>query len=115
MLRAALRRLRPLVDGLVELALPSLCAACGALTDGDAPLCERCEGTLDPVKTQNAADNALVGNADDVAQQICDRFHPDDRLMLWFDFFNHDAARVIADMEAFMTQVVPKVRERVTA
>ena len=72
------------------------------------------EGTLDPAKTQNAADNSLVGNADDVARQICERFHPDDRLMLWFDFFNHDAARVIADMEAFMTQVAPKVRERVT-
>ena len=73
------------------------------------------EGTLDPAKTQNAADNSLVGNADDIAQQICERFHPDDRLMLWFDFFNHDAARVIADMEAFMTQVAPKVRERMSA
>lgn len=73
------------------------------------------EGTLDPAKTQDAADNSLVGNADDIAQQICERFHPDDRLMLWFDFFNHDAARVIADMEAFMTRVAPKVRERVSA
>ncbi len=67
------------------------------------------EGTLDPAKTQNAADNSLVGNAADVAQQIRERFHPDDRLMLWFDFFNHDAARVVADMEAFMTQVAPQV------
>ncbi len=73
------------------------------------------EGTLDPERTRKAADNSLVGNAEDVAQQICDRFHPDDRLMLWFDFFNHDAARVIANMEAFMTHVVPRVRERVSA
>jgi len=68
------------------------------------------EGTLDPAKVDNAADNALVGNPDDVAAQILDRFHPDDRLMLWFDFFEHDAARVIADMEAFVSHVAPKVR-----
>ncbi|GMV42266.1 MAG: hypothetical protein AMXMBFR64_39820 [Myxococcales bacterium] len=65
------------------------------------------EGTIDPAKVENAADNALVGDAREVAAQITERFHPDDRLMLWFDFFNHDVGRVIANMEAFMTQVVP--------
>ena len=35
-----------------------------------------------------ATDNAVVGNAEDVSQQILERFHTDDRLMLWFDFFN---------------------------
>jgi luciferase-like monooxygenase len=70
------------------------------------------EGTLDPKKVENAADNALVGNAGDVADQVVERFHPDDRLMLWFDFFNHDSNRVIANMEAFMRQVAPRVRER---
>lgn len=69
------------------------------------------EGTLDPRKVAGAADNALVGNADDVARKVVERFHPEDRLMLWFDFFNHDSARVIANMEAFMTQVAPRVRE----
>lgn len=69
------------------------------------------EGTIDPAKVTNAADNALVGDAQEVAAQIVERFHPDDRLMLWFDFFNHDAGRVIANMEAFMTQVAPRVRE----
>ena len=68
------------------------------------------EGTLDPKKVANAADNALVGNAEDIANQILERFHPQDRLMLWFDFFNHDSKRVIANMEAFMTQVAPRVR-----
>jgi alkanesulfonate monooxygenase SsuD/methylene tetrahydromethanopterin reductase-like flavin-dependent oxidoreductase (luciferase family) len=69
------------------------------------------EGTLDPKKVEGAADNALVGNAEDVAQQILKRFHPDDRLMLWFDFFNHDSARVIRNMEAFRRLVAPRIVE----
>ncbi|UCE01695.1 MAG: LLM class flavin-dependent oxidoreductase [Candidatus Latescibacterota bacterium] len=68
------------------------------------------EGTLDPQKVERAADNAVVGNADDVSTQILERFHPEDRLMLWFDFFNHDSARVVANMEAFMDRVVPRLR-----
>lgn len=67
------------------------------------------EGTLDPSKVERAANNAIIGNADEIAEQIKARFHPDDRLMLWFDFFNHDSARVVANMEAFKHQVVPKV------
>ncbi len=46
------------------------------------------EGTLDPHKVAAATENALVGNAEEIAQQVRERFHPDDRLMLWFDFFN---------------------------
>lgn len=68
------------------------------------------EGTLDPAKVERAADNALIGNADDVIEQARDRFHADDRLMLWFDFFNHDNDRVIANMEAFMGKVAPQLR-----
>lgn len=67
------------------------------------------QGTIDPKKVENAADNALIGNAEDVAAQILERFHPEDRLMLWFDFFNHDADRVIRNMEAFMKSVQPLV------
>lgn len=69
------------------------------------------DGTLDRTRVENAADNALVGNAEDVAAQILDRYHPDDRLMLWFDFFNHDNARVLANMEAFRRDVVPRLRD----
>ena len=29
--------------------------------------------------------------------------------MLWFDFFDHDSARVISRMEAFMRDVAPRV------
>ena len=65
------------------------------------------EGTLDPRKVDEAADNAVVGDAEDVAAQLASRYHPDDRLMLWFDFFNHDCARVVRNMEAFMQKVAP--------
>ena len=68
------------------------------------------EGTLDPSKVQRAADNALIGNPAEVASQVLDRFHPDDRLMCWFDFFNHDSERVIRNMEAWWSEVVPLLR-----
>lgn len=61
---------------------------------------------------EGAADNALIGNPQDIADQIRTRFHPDDRLMLWFDFFDHDCARVIRGMEAFMKEVVPILDEK---
>lgn len=67
------------------------------------------QGTIDPDKVRKAADNALVGNVDEVAAQIRERFHGDDRLMLWFDFFNHDSARVMRNMSAFMDEVRPRV------
>ncbi len=67
------------------------------------------EGTIDPAKVSKAANNAIIGNAEEVATQIVERFHPDDRLMLWFDFFRHDSARVQRDMVAFMNKVTPLV------
>ncbi len=65
------------------------------------------EGTLDPTKVEKAANNALIGNPQEVANQVRERFHPDDRLMCWFDFFNHDNERVIRNMEAWWNEVVP--------
>ena len=70
------------------------------------------EGTIDPSKVQNAAQNALIGNVEEVAQQILERFHPQDRIMAWFDFFNHDSNRVCRDMTAYMEQVVPLVEKQ---
>ena len=67
------------------------------------------EGTIDPAKIERAADNAVIGNVDSVSQQILERFHPEDRLMCWFDFFNHDSERVMRNMTAFMTKVAPRV------
>ena len=69
------------------------------------------EGTIDPSKVRNAAQNALIGNVDDVAQQLVERFHPDDRVMAWFDFFNHDSDRVCRNMRAYMQKVAPLVEE----
>ena len=67
------------------------------------------QGTLDPAKVEKAANNALIGNADEIAQQCRERFHPDDRLMLWFDFFNHDSERVMRNQRAFMEKVAPQL------
>jgi alkanesulfonate monooxygenase SsuD/methylene tetrahydromethanopterin reductase-like flavin-dependent oxidoreductase (luciferase family) len=67
------------------------------------------EGTIDPAKIERAAENAVIGNANSVSEQILKRFHPDDRLMCWFDFFNHDNERVKRNMAAFMTKVAPRV------
>jgi alkanesulfonate monooxygenase SsuD/methylene tetrahydromethanopterin reductase-like flavin-dependent oxidoreductase (luciferase family) len=63
------------------------------------------EGTLDEEKVRRATNNALVGDATAIAAQMRERFHPDDRLMLWFDFNNHDSARVMKNMTDFMEKV----------
>jgi len=65
------------------------------------------EGTLDPQKVERAANNALIGSARTIAEQMRERFDPADRLMLWFDFNNHDNDRVKRNMTAFMKEVVP--------
>jgi hypothetical protein len=67
------------------------------------------EGTLDEEKVRRATSNALIGDAAMIATQVAERFHPDDRLMLWFDFNNHDSKRVMKNMEDFMTRVAPAV------
>jgi alkanesulfonate monooxygenase SsuD/methylene tetrahydromethanopterin reductase-like flavin-dependent oxidoreductase (luciferase family) len=68
------------------------------------------EGTLDEEKVRRATNNALVGDAAAIIGQMEQRFHADDRLMLWFDFNNHDSKRVMANMDAFMTKVAAKFR-----
>ena len=66
-------------------------------------------GTIDPGKIDRATDNAVIGSVQSVSEQISQRFDPEDRLMCWFDFFNHDSERVMRDMTAFMTKVAPEV------
>lgn len=70
------------------------------------------EGTIDPAKVERASDNAVIGNVEEVVEQISQRFDSNDRLMCWFDFFNHDSERVKRDMTAFMEKVVPNIEER---
>lgn len=67
------------------------------------------EGTLDPAKIAQAVDNALVGTPEEIVAQAKSRFHPDDRLMLWFDFNNHDSHAVCAAMRKFMEKVAPNI------
>ena len=69
------------------------------------------EGTIDPEKVNRAANNALIGNVEEVAAQMVERFHPEDRIMAWFDFFNHDSDRVCRNMTAYMQRVVPLVED----
>ena len=73
------------------------------------------EGTIDPDKVSKAANNALIGNPFEIAEQIVDRFHPQDTVMAWFDFFNHDSERVCRNMTAYMTKVVPLVEQMLEA
>lgn len=67
------------------------------------------EKTLDPAKVESAVSNTIAGNANEVAAQIKAKYHPDDRLMLWFDFNNHDNEAVKASMRVFTEQVIPKL------
>jgi alkanesulfonate monooxygenase SsuD/methylene tetrahydromethanopterin reductase-like flavin-dependent oxidoreductase (luciferase family) len=69
------------------------------------------EGTLDEEKVRRATNNALVGNAPQILAQVRERFHPDDRLMLWFDFNNHDSKRVMKNMSDFMELVASRVAQ----
>ena len=66
------------------------------------------EGTLDEEKVRRATDNALIGDVVAIERQMRERFHPEDRLMLWFDFNNHDSERVMKNMTDFMTRVTPR-------
>jgi len=66
------------------------------------------EGTLDEEKVRRATNNALVGDAETIAAQMQERFDPEDRLMLWFDFNNHDSKRVMKNMSNFMTRIAPR-------
>jgi len=67
------------------------------------------EGTLDEEKVRRATSNALIGDAEAIERQMRERFHPEDRLMLWFDFNNHDSKRVMRNMESFMKKVAARV------
>lgn len=65
------------------------------------------EGTLDPSKVESAVNNTIHGSPAEVAHQIREKYHPEDRLMLWFDFNNHDNEAVKASMRTFMEDVAP--------
>ncbi len=66
------------------------------------------EGTIDPSRIAQAVDNALVGSPEVVREQVRQRFDHDDRLMLWFDFSDHDNEAVKQNMRWFMERVAPE-------
>lgn len=65
------------------------------------------DGTIDPAKVASSSNNAVVGDAEEVAEQIAQRFHPEDTLMLWFDFFVESGEQVTTAMRQFKDQVAP--------
>lgn len=67
------------------------------------------EGTLDAAKVAQAVENTLAGSPDVLAEQIRKKYHPEDRLMLWFDFNNHNNAEVKQAMRDFMEHVAPQL------
>jgi len=67
------------------------------------------EGTLDQKKVAQAVGNTLAGTPDDLAEAIRAKYHPEDRLMLWFDFNNHDDTFIQKSMTTFMEKVAPQL------
>ena len=67
------------------------------------------EGTLDTKKVEQAVENTLAGSPDDLAELIRAKYHKDDRLMLWFDFNNHDNEGLKQSMATFMSKVAPQL------
>lgn len=65
------------------------------------------EGTLDPRKVESAVGNTIAGHPAEVADLIRAKYHAEDRLMLWFDFNNHNNSEVKTSMRLFMEKVRP--------
>lgn len=65
------------------------------------------DGTLDPNKVTQAVTNALYGSPTELARQIKEKYHPEDRLMLWFDFNNHDNEDIKKSMQTFKEKIAP--------
>ena len=67
------------------------------------------EGTLDPQKVEQAVTNSIAGDPQEVKDLIREKYHPEDRLMLWFDFNNHDNEDVKQAMVCFQEKVAPQI------
>lgn len=66
-------------------------------------------GTIDQKKVEGAVDNTIYGNPEQVASKILEKYHKDDKLMVWFDFNNHDNEDVKNDMNLFKEKVIPLI------
>jgi alkanesulfonate monooxygenase SsuD/methylene tetrahydromethanopterin reductase-like flavin-dependent oxidoreductase (luciferase family) len=68
------------------------------------------EGTLDQKKIDTAVDNTLWGSPETIVQKLKEKYHHDDRLMLWFDFNNHNNDEVKNNMRTFAEKVMPALK-----
>lgn len=69
------------------------------------------EGTLDPAKVQSAVENTMAGSPQELVDKLKEKYHPQDKLMLWFDFNNHDNDSVKGAMRVFMEKIAPALRQ----
>ncbi|MCB0392720.1 MAG: LLM class flavin-dependent oxidoreductase [Bdellovibrionales bacterium] len=69
------------------------------------------EGTIDDKKVEQAVENTLAGNPDKLAQLLNEKYHPQDRLMLWFDFNTHDNEYIKSAMKIFVEKVAPQCKK----
>lgn len=67
------------------------------------------EKTLDPKKVESAVENTIAGDPMEVSEMIKQKYHPEDRIMLWFDFNNHDNLEVKKSMKLFTEKVAPSL------
>ena len=67
------------------------------------------EGTIDNKKVQEAVSNTLAGDPAELVDLIKQKYNHNDRLMLWFDFNNHDSESVKHSMKLFWDKVRPKI------
>ncbi|MGH1467394.1 MAG: LLM class flavin-dependent oxidoreductase [Bdellovibrionales bacterium] len=69
-------------------------------------------GTIDQKKVESAVDNTIYGCPEQIAEKVVEKYNPKDRLMLWFDFNNHDNEDVKKSMMLFKEKVIPLIDER---
>ena len=67
------------------------------------------EKTLDPKKVEGAVANTIAGDSVEVLDLIRQKYNPEDRLMLWFDFNLHDNEFIKKSMRHFMDKVATKL------
>jgi hypothetical protein len=66
-------------------------------------------GTIDQNKVDNAVNSTIYGCPEEVAEKISLKYHPHDKLMLWFDFNNHKNEDVKKAMVLFKEKVIPLI------
>jgi hypothetical protein len=70
------------------------------------------EGTVDQAKVSGGMENAVYGSPEKVKRMLEEKFHPQDRLMTWFDFNTNDVNVVMNRMNTFMEHVKPLFDEK---